>query len=486
MPIIEDIRRLDSQGVSGRQIAKQLGVSRDSVAKYSQMEDFSLVPVVKKFWPTGGVLEGHTDFIDQVLEADKKAPRKQRHTAKRIYDRLVAERGYEGSYRTVSSYVAKWRRAWQEQEKVFAELSWAPGSAQVDFGAVTVIDGLGQKISLSMLVVTLPYSNSRYAQLYQGENSESVCHGLQTIFSYLGFVPHTIVFDNAAGIGRRVGPEEVKETALFQRFRAHHRFTSRFCNTYSGNEKGSVENAVGYIRRNLFVPLPTVIDIKAFNEDLLDRCEALSNQTHYRAKIPISALFEEDKREGLPLPRSAFTPARFETRRADKAGRIKIENSYYLADPNLYGLDVPIGIHHDHIEIFNPQGISIRILPRDYANSATTITDPEPLLSLVAVKPGSWRESSLRPKIPLILATWIDNASFEDKSRSLKHLNKAVENGCDFHAAMNAATTLIQRGDRIEEASLTLLARRIGTSHQPNPGVDLGVYDKLAKVGDTK
>ena len=91
MPVIEDIRRLDAQGVSGRRIAEQLGVSRQSVAKYAQMEDLSAQVRVVKTRPSGGVLAGHIEFIDQILEADKKAPRKQRHTAKRIYDRLVDE-----------------------------------------------------------------------------------------------------------------------------------------------------------------------------------------------------------------------------------------------------------------------------------------------------------------------------------------------------------------------------------------------------------
>lgn len=485
MPIVEDIRRLDAQGVSGREIAKQLGVSRESVAKYAQMEDLSAQVPVKKARPVGGVLAGHTRFIDQILEADKNAPRKQRHTAKRIYDRLVEESGYQGSYRTVCTYVAKWKATRQDEVEAFAELSWAPGSAQVDFGTTVVVDGFGEEVTLAMLVLTLPYSNARYAQLYRGENAECVAHGLQTIFNHLGFIPHTIVFDNAAGVGRRVG-QEVTETTLFQRFRAHHRFTSQFCNPYSGNEKGSVENAVGYIRRNLFVPMPSVIDLEEHNKMLLERCDDLGSQEHYRKKAPITALLEQDKQEGLPLPRAAFTPARFETRKADKEGRVKIQGTYYLADPAARGQDLPVGIHHDHIEIFNPEGISIRRLPRDYTGSATTITDPEPLLSLLAVRPGSWKQSPLRPEMPPTLATWLDTTGFEERRRALKHLNRTVENGSDYQATINAATTLLERGDRLEEGALAVLARRVGTSHEPNPTVDLGIYDRLTQAKATQ
>ena len=149
MPIIEDIRRLDSAGMSGRQIARELGVSRDSVAKYARMEDFSPELVPAGSGPVTGVLGGHTGFIDQILTGDKKAPRKQRHTAKRIYVRLVDECGYTGSYRTVAKYVAQWKQARQAQESSFAELVWQPGCAQVDFGKVRVLDGWGHVVELA-------------------------------------------------------------------------------------------------------------------------------------------------------------------------------------------------------------------------------------------------------------------------------------------------------------------------------------------------
>lgn len=478
MPVIEDIRKLDSQGVPWRQIAERLGVSRDSVAKYAQMEDFSPDPT-KRPVPRGeGVLAGHEGFIEQVLEDDKKAPRKQRHTAKRLFERLCQERGYTGSYRTLCKFVAKSRQRRQSEAESFAELVWAPGSAQVDFGEVEVLDGFGSPVTLSMLVLTLPFSNARYAQLYRGENAECVCHGLATIFRYLGFVPHKIVFDNATGIGRRVG-RIISESSLFKAFRAHHRFTSTFCNPYSGNEKGSVENAVGFIRRNFLVPVPQVVDIDSFNQGFLDRCDALGEEKHYRKQQPIKDLLAMDRCEGLPLPRTVFTPARVETRIADKEGRVKIGGTLYLASPALYGLQVTVSIHHDHIEFFDPDGELVRSLPRDYSHSPTTITDTAPLLSLLATRPGAWGESPLRSHMPPELVMHLDEAPFDERKRALIHMDRAVDAGCEVEEVSQAALNLVERGDRIEEGALTLLAKRAPGAHEDNPEVNLKIYDQL-------
>ena len=105
----QDIRELDATGVSRCEIARRLDVSRNTVARYADMADMSPAPPVTSVRPHPAT-DAHADWIDSVLSADRGAPRKQRHTAKRIYDRLVAERGYEGSYESVRRYVAAWRR----------------------------------------------------------------------------------------------------------------------------------------------------------------------------------------------------------------------------------------------------------------------------------------------------------------------------------------------------------------------------------------
>lgn len=141
----------------------------------------------------------------------------------------------------------------------FSELEWAPGSAQVDFGqALAVVAGVERTVHF--LVVSFPYSNMRYVAALPGETAECVCHGLNKVFSHAGMVPRVLVFDNATGVGHRRADGTVTQTRLFSLFCAHYGFETRFCNPYSGWEKGSTENAVGFLRRNLMVPTPSAED----------------------------------------------------------------------------------------------------------------------------------------------------------------------------------------------------------------------------------
>ena len=127
----------------------------------------------------------------------------------------------------------------------FAELEWAPGSAQVDFGqARAVIAGVERVVHF--LVVSFPYSNMRWVVALPGETSECVCQGLLWIFERMGMAPRVVVFDNATGVGHRRPDGTAARTRLFSLFCAHYGFEPQFRDPYSGHGKGSVENAVGF------------------------------------------------------------------------------------------------------------------------------------------------------------------------------------------------------------------------------------------------
>lgn len=127
LDIRNDIRPMDADGVSRSEIARRLHVSRNTVSKYADMEDMSPVAPVRRAGERPG-LEGNGPWIEKVLDEDLSAPRKQRHTAKRIYDRLVEERGFTGSYSTVRRFVAEFRRERSSGAgEGFLELEWAPG-----------------------------------------------------------------------------------------------------------------------------------------------------------------------------------------------------------------------------------------------------------------------------------------------------------------------------------------------------------------------
>lgn len=249
---------------------------------------------------TRPAVDAHAAWIDAVLREDLGAPRKQRHTAKRIYDRLVEERGYAGSYSSVQRYVRRWRRELAAGAgDGYLELEWAPGTAQVDYGNFEA-DVAGERLRLKLLVLTLPHSNARFAVAGRSQRAECMCAALAEVFAWIGRAPRVLVLDNATEAGRRIRGE-VTESQLFSLFRAHYRCSSRYCNPYSDNEKGSVENAVGFIRRNLLVPVPRVGSLAELNALLRAGCDRANASGRAGDGRPVPEPLAEDLAAMLSL-----------------------------------------------------------------------------------------------------------------------------------------------------------------------------------------
>lgn len=153
------IREMHARGCSGRGIARSLGISRNTVAKYVGKGDFSPAPPVARESRRPSI-DPYAGTVRSWLEADAGAPRKQRHTARRACDRLVAEEGYEGSLSTVERFVREWGEARRGPGDGFLELEWPAGSAQVDYGECFADIG-GARERLHALVVSFPHSNAR-------------------------------------------------------------------------------------------------------------------------------------------------------------------------------------------------------------------------------------------------------------------------------------------------------------------------------------
>lgn len=255
------IRRMDADGAGPTEMAEALGVSRNSACKYSKMEGLSPQPPVAERRKRPAI-DRYAGLVVGILVDDRSVPRKQRHSARKIFDRLVAEQGYKGSYPTVCRFVRDWKLAQEQPPRDgFLELDWAPGTMQVDYGvfAATIA---GEGLELKLLVATFPHSNVRFCIAMMCEKAECFCEGLVQIFETAGRAPHLVVLDNATEAGRMfLG--KVTESKLFSRLKAHCRFEARFCSPDSGNEKGSVENAVGFLRRNLLVPVPSAPTLDA-------------------------------------------------------------------------------------------------------------------------------------------------------------------------------------------------------------------------------
>lgn len=335
-------------------------MSRDTVRKYATMEDCSPKPAVRK--GRRSLIDAYSGTVDSWLSADRLMPRKQRHTARRVYARLVEEEGFEGSYSSVQRYVKRWREEHRSDGDGYLELDWSAGVMQVDFGEAVATIG-GGDVKVHCLVATFPHSNMRYVAAMPGENAECVCEGLAQIFDHIGMVPRVLVLDNATGAGHRVAWNKVTVVRVFAMFCDHYRLETRFCNPYSGNEKGSVENAVGFLRRNLMVPKPNAESHGRLTRHLLSRCDAIADSDHYRSDRPICELFDEERGEMQPLPRARFDAVEWVERKADKEGNIQIGSVRYLAGPSWRGWTLLAGLRAFEVEIRTADGRHVNTLP---------------------------------------------------------------------------------------------------------------------------
>ncbi len=186
-------------------------------------------------------------IIDQILEADRALPKKQRHTAQRIFERVRDEHGFTGGITIVTDYVREKKRRTQE---VFVPLAHPPGHAQVDFGEALGEIG-GVRCKLHYFAMALPYSDAFFIKAYPAETTEAFCDSHVSAFGFFGGVPLSILFDNTTlAVAKILGDGTRKRTITFSELQSHYLFEDRFGRPGKGNDKGNVEGVIGFGRRN--------------------------------------------------------------------------------------------------------------------------------------------------------------------------------------------------------------------------------------------
>jgi transposase len=419
--------------------------------------------------------DGHARIVDGWLTADLRLSVKQRHTARRVYERLVAEHGFTGGYSSVQRWVKRWREEHRREAEGYAELEWAPGCAQVDFGQARAVVA-GVERTVHFLVVSFPYSNMRYVVALPGESAECVCHGLTLIFARAGMVPRVLVFDNATGVGHRNKDGSVTQTRLFSLFCAHYGFETRFCNPYSGNEKGSVENAVGFVRRNLMVPVPSAEGWDALSAAWLESCDRIAERDHYRENVPIVSLFQIELERMLALPRVVFDACDWREAKADKTGAVTVDSNRYLAGPRWHSMRLNIGVRALGIELRSPDGEPIVMFERIWGHDPRTQIDPMSLLAIIARKPRAWGESPIRGDFPENVRNLLDRMDGRARAGLIDDIRRAATVS-GFAAAARAASAIVDAGRHPDGPSIDQMARRGSQDRPAAAGQDLTRYD---------
>ena len=318
-------------GMSRREAARLFGVDRRTVDK---MLLFSIPPGYRRSQPAKRPkLDPFVGIIDAVLEADKTVPRKQKHTSKRVFERLRDEHGYAGGITVVKDYIFAAR---QRQREMFVPLAHPPGHAQADFGeALAFIAGIERKIHF--LVIELPHSDTCFLKAYPAETTEAFCDGHVAAFDFFGGVPRSILYDNTKiAVARILGDGKRKRTRVFSELVSHYLFEDRFGRPGKGNDKGKVEGMVGYTRRNFMVPKPRFASFDDLNAYLREQCRKRMADKLRGHKGTIGERFVADAEQLQPLPVVPYDACDKQTVRVSSLSLVRYHGNDYSV-PTQYG-----------------------------------------------------------------------------------------------------------------------------------------------------
>ena len=319
------------EGRSQRAVAREFGVSRETVRKMLQ---YAMPPGYQRQQPVKRPMLGPwLGVIDAILEDDKQRPAKQKHTAKRIFDRLQTEHGFSGGYTSVKNYV---RSEHVRGREMFVPLAHPPGEAQADFGEALVIVA-GVECKAHYLAMDLPHSDDCFVIAFPAETTEAFLEGHVRAFEYFGAVPTRILYDNTKiAVAKILGGEQRQRTRAFSELQSHYLFADKFGRPAKGNDKGKVEGLVGYARRNFMVPIPRFNTWTEFNVHLAEQCWKRREQRLRGHTETIGERSERDRAAMLPLPAASYEACEKTTARVSSLARVRYRSNDYSV-PTQYG-----------------------------------------------------------------------------------------------------------------------------------------------------
>jgi len=470
MDDIKYIKRMHKcEGVSIREIMRRTGYHYETIKKYLDLEDFNETPKPPKELPS--LLDPLKPIIDEWLIEDLKAPRKQRHTAARIYERLKKEYpdDLQVKLRTVQYYVSQKRKeTCDQQQKAYLPLYHPPGEAQVDFGHFSYYDNSGTMLDALKLTMSFPYSNAAYCQVFHGENQECLLQGIKNIIEHMGVVPYRMVFDNLSTAVAHMGKGHDRTlTETFSRFITHYGIETFFCNGAAGWEKGNVENKVGYERRNFFVPVPTILDFNLFNERLFETSEEDNNRNHYIKNESIQSLFNEDKQAMLPLNPIPFEVCRFENRISDKYGKVMFDGNHYSSSPKLAKESVYVKATCDTVTIMDMKYQPIIEHSRLYGKGKESMKWL-PYIELMSKRPTAIKYTGFYEDLPDNWKKYLSDLPVEEKRDALMTLHTMLIKH-DIGVASDVLSITLSNGVKDADSILASYRRLTNSVQQMNP-----------------
>jgi transposase len=402
--LFEQLRREYEFGIGTVQgVAAKFGVHRRTVR---QAIAGALPPLRRYPQRAKPKLDAVAAFIDAVLDEDRRAPRKQRHTARRIHRRILKEfPGTAVAESTVRNHVRERRRQLGLiVRETFVPQSYAWGQeAQVDWYEAWADLG-GERTKVQVFAMRAMASGAAFHHAYLHATQQAFLEAHERAFAYFGGVFRLLRYDNLASAVRRIlRGQRREETVRFVAFRSHWRFAAEFCTPGEGHEKGGVEGEGGYFRRNHLVPVPETADLDALNALLLAGCREDEGRVLDGRAAPVGAALAVERDHLLPLATEGFDLAEAAFPLVDKQGCVAVKTNFYSV-PIKAGIRVQARIYPSHVEVWH-EGRRVARHERCYSRRQQVL-DLEHYLDVLDRKPGAlagskpleqWRQAGRWP-----------------------------------------------------------------------------------------
>ena len=338
-------------GKNIKQIARETGHSKNTIKKVLRGEYSGYKERDNQPFP---ILEPYLEIIDGWLKNDKESPKKQRHTAARVYNRLKTEHDFRGAETTVRRYVrqAKLRLGMNGRQAFIPSDPEAGIEAEVDWGRCQAIIG-GQETLLKFFCMRSKYSGKHFVRCYPCERQQALFDGHIRAFSFFGGVFPILIYDNLTTAVQKIFKGKKRDLQeSFHKFRAYYNFAPVFCNPGQGHEKGGVEGLVGYSRRNYMVPVPQADTLEQLNERLLAASIAYGDHRIAGREHTVTELYEQEKNHLIALPDLPSGNLQTATGKIDKYSTILVDKNRYSVPTRYAYCKASVVLHVDRVEIF--------------------------------------------------------------------------------------------------------------------------------------
>lgn len=416
---------VNQKGETYASVGRRMDVDPRTVSKYANQDEFNRKEKQKRKSP---IMDPVKPILDKWIKEDLKKKKKYHRTAKRMFEQLKKFHSFKGSYRTVRDYVSRRKKELTATTVDAAlPLEAIPGTAQVDFGTAP-FKYQSEVIDLPYLVMSFPYSNTFYFQVFPSENTECLLEGLQRMFHHMGGVPKTIRFDNLSPAVKKIHSKGERDlTDTFERFVLHYGFNYEFCNPGKGNEKGHVEAMVKYVRNNFLLPENTILDLDQFNKTLWKQAEEDRARLHYEKNILQSKLYEGDRENWLMLPEKEFHCVRYQDVRADKHGMVTVDKKQYSTSPRFAKQQVRVCITYNTVIVLNDRNEVVVKHSRLYGIKRKSMIW-QPYLDLLSKRPRAIKYSSIYNQFPTIWSDYLNDCTEEEQKNVLRLLGELLKN----------------------------------------------------------